>query len=174
MKDSIDKNLDFKLLIFITLLGAWIWLLKYYISLIPLNSKHDISFCVIVASYIIFYPLVRVGMMLIYSSLYQIEEREDKIKELENSYGKNAKAFFGWWPIVLTMAPIFLFIAILGDKFVITLIISILYIFLIKTCCFKKILTFKDIMNYYSIFSKSFFIHCFVFIIIVLTIYFSR
>ncbi len=169
MKDSIDKNLEFKSFIFVTLLGAWLWLLKYYISIPSVSGKKVIPLLIMSASYIIFYPLIPLGMMLIYSSIYQIEEKKEQIEELVEKYKNSAKAFFGWWPIVLLMSPIFILISIFPDRYAPYVIgIFLVYIFFIKKYLFGKILTFNDVHKYFKIFWKSFFFYLLLFLIIIL------
>jgi hypothetical protein len=175
-KDSISSNLEFKTFIFVTLLGGWFWLLNYYISIIPVNSKGFISFGLIITSYTLFYPMIRMGAMLVYSSIYQIENREETLEELKNEYAKHAKAFFGWWPVAIFIAPPFIFIGLISEKvgWAITSAIIILYIYFIKKYLFNKIYTFDDIINHYKIFKNSFFVYLVIFIIIIAVIYFLR
>lgn len=175
MKDSIDKNLEFKTFAFITLLGAWIWLIKYYLSIIPLSSNDYISFPIIIFSFIIFYPLFPLGMMLVYSSIYQVEDREEKIIEIEKQYNDKSKVFFGWWPIVITIAPAFLMFCLFKNSPAVLALVAIsLCVFIIKITCFNKIFSWKDIKKHYKIFTKSFFLYLAFFIILILLLWFSN
>jgi len=174
-KDSIDKNLEFKTFAFITLLGSWIWLVKYYLSLIPLSGNDYISFPIIIFSFIIFYPLFPLGMMLVYSSLYQTEDGEDKIVEIENKYTENAKAFFGWWPIVIIIAPAFLMICLFKNlPTVLGLIAISLLVFIIKISFFNKIFSWREIIKHSKIFTKSFFLYLVFFIVLIALLWFSN
>jgi hypothetical protein len=175
MKDAIDKNLEFKMFSFVTLLGSWIWLINFYLSLIPLSSNDYISFPIIIFSFIIFYPLFPLGMMLIYSSLYQIEDRDEKIIEIKKKYSDNSKSFFGWWPIVITITPAFLMFCIFKDfPFFVGLIVVILAVFIIKTSFFNNIFSWKDIKKYYKVFVKSFFLYFAFFAALILFLWFSN
>lgn len=175
MKDTIEKNLEFKTFAFVTLLGAWIWMIKYYLTLIPLLGNDYISFPIIIFSFIIFYPLFPLGMMLVYSSLYQIEDREEKIIEIEKKYIEKSKVFFGWWPIVIIIAPAFLMVCLFKNLPMVLVLIGItLCVFIIKISFFNKIFSWKDIKKYYKIFTKSFFLYLVFFIILVLLLWFSK
>jgi hypothetical protein len=174
MKDSISKNLEFKTFIFVTLLGAWIWLIKYYLSLIPLSGDGYLPIATIICSYIIFYPLIPLGMMLVYSSIYQIEDKKEKITEIEKSYKNNAVQFFSWWPINIIMAPAFLIIAIFRDwPIYLTVFMAFLFVFTIREIFFKKIYTWIDIKTHYATFSKSFFLYLIIFVSLIVLLVFS-
>lgn len=175
MKDSIDKNLEFKTFAFVTLLGSWLWLIKFYLSLIPLSGNDYISFPIIIFSFIIFYPLFPLGMMIVYSSLYQIEDREEKIIEINKKYTENAKAFFGWWPIVIMIAPAFLMVCIFkSSPMVLGLIAIASCVLIIKISFFNKIFSWKDIKSHYKIFTKSFFLYLAFFLALIMLLWFNN
>ncbi|HOZ53214.1 MAG TPA: hypothetical protein PK142_00875 [bacterium] len=165
MKDSIEKNLEFKTFLFVTLTGSWIWIINNYLSLVPLNDKNSLfSFLMVVFSYIVFYPALILAIMLVYSSVYQAEEDEEKIKELEIRYKKYSILFFNWWPATIIMAPALFVVSIISSlQGLIVLIITFLLVLIVWRKFFKKIFTWKDIEGFYKKFLRSFFVYCFFF-----------
>ncbi|MFZ2310454.1 MAG: hypothetical protein WAW11_02830 [Patescibacteria group bacterium] len=160
--DNIDKNLEFKTFIFITLLGGWLYLARTYLAMLPLKKNDVYSFTLVIASYIVFYPMLLLGLMLVYSAMYQIEENEEKIKELKDRYSINSKKFFEWWPSVFIMGPPFILISFLENIYTsIGLVIIFLLVFVIKKIFFGKLMSWTDVKNHYRKFSLPFFAYCF-------------
>lgn len=176
MEDSIIKNLEFKTFIFITLLGTWLWILKNFILYIY-NSSNDVKqfllgyifICGFFVSFIIFYSLINLAMMLMYASVYQIEEHKEKLSGLEILYKERAKNFFGWWPIALISIPGLILITIAGDKihWVYVVIIFAVYEFFAVRYFFKKIYSAKDLFRHLKPFGASFLGYLFLFGLII-------
>lgn len=164
MEDSISKNLEFKTFIFITLLGVWLWILKNFISYIY-NPSNDVKqfllgyvfICGFFVSFIIFYSLMNLGIMLMYSSVYQVEENEEKKMGLDLLYKKRAKNFFGWWPVALISIPGLIWITIIGEKiyWYYVVAIFIIYEFFAIRYFFKKIYSAKDLSKHLKPFGSS-------------------
>jgi len=97
--------------------------------------------------------------MLMYASVYQIEENKNKIFGLEILYKERAKNFFGWWPIALISIPGFIWIAIIGDKMHWYYVVSVflLYEFFAIRYFFKNIYSAKDLFKHLKPFGLSLF-----------------
>jgi hypothetical protein len=150
MKDSIKEKIDFKFVLFITLLGSWLGILKYYI-VVGKQPGHPLSLCLIIISFFVFCPLVHIGLMLIYMSLFQVEEDEKIIKEIEGKYNKSSRTFFKWWPLALIVAPIWLVIAIFPESLkIVAVILILIYCVFIYKKYFKDIFSLNDIEKYYK------------------------
>lgn len=149
MEDSISKNLNFKFIIFITLLGTWWGLLGYYTVISLESSKQVISLCLIIVSFFVFCPLVHITLMLIYTSLYQVSEKEKIKKELKNKYKKSSKIFFEWWALALVVAPILLIIAIFPEPVrIISFVSIIIYLIIMLRYYFNGIFIYEDVEKY--------------------------
>jgi hypothetical protein len=177
MEDSISKNLEFKAFIFITLAGAWLWLIQSFSKILFVQGK-DINalagfvfsyiiICGFLISYIIFYSLVNLGMMLLYSSVYQVEENLFKKSELETIYKKYAKVFFSWWPMALILILGLILLTIFCSKmeWYFVLPIFIIYSSVIMKRTFRKIYSICDLFKHLRGFGWSFFGYIFLFII---------
>jgi len=175
MKDSIEENLAFKLTAYLGLLGAWLYLVNHYLSFIPLGPKSFIPWCVIVLSYVLFYPIVQLTMMLVYTSLYQVQVEKEKIEEIKSKYERHAKEFFNWWSIAILLAPAFIIISFFPDKYwYLIIIFSILCVFIIWFVCFKNIFALKDSIKYFQFFWKRLLIYTCFFAALVFALYNSR
>lgn len=169
MKDSIEKNLEFKTFLFVTLTGSWIWIINKYLSFIPLNNENSLfSFLMVIFSHIVFYPALILAIMLVYSSVYQVEENEEKIKELKIKYKKYSVLFFKWWPATIIMAPALFIVSIMSSlPAFIVLIVAFILVFIIWRKFFKNIFLWKDVEGFYKKFIRSFFIYCLFFVFLI-------
>ena len=176
MRDGIDKNLEFKTFTFVALLGAWFWMFKNFILYIDNSSESILKLLLeyififgLFISFVIFYSLINLGIMLMYSSIYQIEENREKVSMLETLYKVRARNFFGWWPVALISIPGIALTVIIGEKidWYYTLTIFLAYQALAVYYFFKKMYSFKDLLNHFKPFGLSFFCYIIVFALVV-------
>ena len=176
MKDTICKNLEFKTFTFVTLLGTWLWILKSFISYLYNPSNIIVQFllgyvfiCGFFISFVIFYSLINLGMMLMYASVYQIEEHKEKLSGLETLYNKRSMNFFGWWPVALISIPGFIWIASIGEKMHWYYVVAIfaIYEFFAIRYFFKKIYSAKDLFKHLKPFGLSLLGYIFIFGLII-------
>lgn len=173
MKDSVEKNLEFKTFLFVTLTGSWIWIINKYLTFVPLNNENSVfSFLMVIFSYIVFYPALILAIMLVYSSVYQIEEDEEKVKELEVKYKKYSVLFFKWWPATIIMSPALFIVSIMSSlPVLIVFTVALLLIFIIWKKFFKKIFTLKDVEGFYKKFFRLFFVYCLFFVFLIYSVW---
>lgn len=176
MRDKIDKNLEFKTFTFVALLGAWLWVLKNFVLYINNSSGNTLKLLLeyvfifgLAISFVIFYSLINLGIMLMYSSIYQIEENREKVSTLETLYKARAKNFFGWWPVALISIPGIALVVIIGEKidWYYTLTVFLLYQASATYYFFKKMYSFKDLLNHFKPFGLWLFCYIIVFVLVV-------
>lgn len=147
MKDSIDEKLELKFSIFVVLCGAWIYLMKYYLTLIPITGHSYWAWVVLFFSYVVFYPLWKLGFMLVYSSFYQITEKQQTAEELKKYYEIAAKDFWSWWGIMVFVLPVSLLVTLFKNVYVSVIIALVSSGILIFYCFQKKFFSLGDVKN---------------------------
>lgn len=145
MNDSIDEKLELKFGMFVALLGAWFYLMKYYLTLIPITNHSYWAWVVLFFSYVVFYPLWKLGFMLVYSSFYQITEKPQIIEELKKYYTVAAKDFWSWWGIMVFVLPISLLVTLFKNIYINVIITLVSAVFLIFYCYKKKFFSFDNV-----------------------------
>lgn len=167
MQDSIKENLSLKLTIFVALLGTWFYLIKYYLTLIPITVHSYWAFCILLVSYIIFYPLFQLGILLIYISLYQIEDKKNKINILKKIYNEKAILFWRWWAIALFFVPIFIILSLFKSFIWLALLLVLMYILFFKFKIFNNIFTWNELKIFFEKGFYCFFIYILFFIVVI-------
>lgn len=151
MKDSIDKNLEFKLTLFAGLFGVWWWIL-HFASKFDLSKEVDFStLSFIIISFFVFYPLLNLIEMLVYIFLYQRSSVADtKLKEM---YKKASNRFFSWLALLFLIIPLLIVIFIFAQTEIITaIVVSALYLIIVGLF-FVRFFKFRDFGENYLVFS---------------------
>lgn len=151
MKDSIDKNLEFKLTLFAGLFGVWWWIV-HFSSKFDLSKEIDLStLSFIIISFFVFYPLINLIEMLVYIFLYQRSSVADK--KLKEMYKKASNRFFSWLALLFLILPLLIVIFIFAQTEIITtIVISVLYLIIVGLF-FARFFKFRDFGENYWIFS---------------------
>lgn len=138
MKDSIDKNLEFKLTLFAGLVGAWWWILR-------LASKFDLtkedafySLSFVALSFLVFLPLAYLFLMLVLTFFSAANKSSAVKKRIKTEYEKVSKLFFNQLAWMFLILPIGIFLAVFfKTKTLFSVIVSVLYLVLFIFLFFK-------------------------------------
>jgi hypothetical protein len=154
MRDLIDNNLEFKLTLFAGLLGTWWWILDFASKFDLKKEGNFTTLSFFVVSFFVFYPLLNLLEILVYTFLYQRNGVADK--KLEERYKNASSRFFSWLALLFLIFPLLLIIFVFAQtEVIISIAISILYL-LVVGFFFARFFKFSDFGKYYWVFGAWF------------------